>query len=156
MNCILWKINFCTYHQFKYKKNCFGLNFFTFRSSRAEWESLIDENGALFYIESESETVSKATKAPESEFDFSPMELTRRKSIRAGKFMSLIKRKGSSRGSTRTKKLHSSECFNAEKRVLEKNSDFQVICVPFEYYLIKIKIFHEAKKLIDFVLKIFW
>lgn len=77
-------------------------------SSEVEWEAFVEPNGELFYIESplESFADSKSVENDDSEF---PPELTRRRSMRAGKIIRLIKRKSSTRGSMRNKKPNSSE-----------------------------------------------
>ncbi|KAG6797320.1 protein inturned [Apis mellifera caucasica] len=73
-------------------------------SSTAEWESEINSNGELIYIESAIDNVN------DEQFSFtvtkldSQPELMRRRSTRAGKLMRFIKRKESKRLSTRNKK----------------------------------------------------
>ncbi|XP_017799243.1 PREDICTED: protein inturned [Habropoda laboriosa] len=73
-------------------------------SSTAEWESEINPNGELFYVESALDNIN------DEQFSFNEIkrdsqpELIRRRSTRAGKLMKLIRRKESKRLSTRNKK----------------------------------------------------
>ncbi|XP_020718480.1 protein inturned isoform X1 [Bombus terrestris] len=73
-------------------------------SSTAEWESEINPNGELIYIESLVDNINdEQFSFNETKLDSQP-ELIRRRSTRAGKLMRLIRRKESKRLSTRSKK----------------------------------------------------
>ena len=111
-----------------------------FFSSETEWESSIEPNGELFYIESHIDTFSERKRIEEEESSFPTLELTRRRSMRAGKLMRLIKRKGSTRGSVRNKKLNVAESVSTDRRKPETiseeyvYSDYQVIKIKFCLY----------------------
>ncbi|XP_017889125.1 protein inturned [Ceratina calcarata] len=73
-------------------------------SSTAEWESEINSNGELFYIESAVDSINdEQISFNETKHDPQP-ELVRRRSTRAGKLMRLIRRKESKRISTRNRR----------------------------------------------------
>ncbi|KOX74168.1 Protein inturned [Melipona quadrifasciata] len=75
-------------------------------SSTAEWESEINSNGELIYIESLVDNINdEQFSFNETKLDSQP-ELIRRRSTRTGKLMRLIKRKESKRLSTRNKKTN--------------------------------------------------
>nr|XP_034172113.1 protein inturned isoform X1 [Osmia lignaria] len=92
-------------------------------SSTAEWESQINSNGELFYIESAIDNITDEQSLFNQIKHDSQPELIRRRSTRAGKLMRLIRRKESKRWSTRNKKSN----FNTDSNVGSSGKDGNAI-----------------------------
>jgi len=109
-----------------------------------EWESEIESNGELFYIESTEENLFENPRNDKD--DNSQPKLTRRRSMKAGKLFRLIRRKESKRWSMRNKRINSNTNVTNKTVTQEKMDgsgskevtfqDFQVFIYDFHFYYI--------------------
>jgi hypothetical protein len=109
-----------------------------------EWESEIEPNGELFYIESTEENLFEDPRTLDDKNDNSQPELTRRRSMKAGKLFRLIRRKESKRWSMRNKRINT----NVTNKIVTQEKmdgsgskevtfrDFQVLIYNFYFHYI--------------------